>query len=92
MPVKRIGVSARGRVQGVGYRAFCFEQAIRLELTGWVRNLPQGSVELEAQGARARVDRLVELLQRGPSLAHVRDFQLQSLPPKEGEATFEVLY
>ena len=61
----------RGRVQGVGFRFFV-ERAARLEgLRGWVRNLPDGRVEVRAEGDAEAVDRLEHKLWRGPSGAHV---------------------
>lgn len=62
----------KGRVQGVGYRAFVVDVARTLGLSGWVRNTPEGDVQLEAQGADENLERLAELLKEGPSLAHAR--------------------
>jgi acylphosphatase len=61
----------RGRVQGVGFRASAVHEARRLGLDGWVRNLPDGSVELEASGTPAAVDALVAWLGQGPRGARV---------------------
>jgi len=60
-----------GRVQGVGYRAFVFEQALELGLTGWTRNLPSGQVEAMAQGAEENLEEFVRRLRRGPLWARV---------------------
>lgn len=56
-----------GFVQGVGYRYFAFENANRLGLTGWVRNLPTGSVEVAVEGERANLEVFLERLRRGPA-------------------------
>jgi acylphosphatase len=63
----------RGRVQGVGFRAWTQRRARELELRGWVRNLGDGSVEVCAQGTVLAVERLSELLRKGPPLSRVRE-------------------
>ena len=62
----------RGRVQGVGFRYFVQREAVRLELTGWVRNLDDGRVEVHAQGPAAALDELAAALHRGPRFSDVR--------------------
>lgn len=62
-----------GRVQGVWYRAFAQEAAVALGLSGWVRNLPDGRVEVFAEGPRARVEDLLTRLRVGPPRAVVTD-------------------
>ena len=61
----------RGRVQGVGFRAFVEETAFDLGLKGWVRNRRDGSVEAVAAGAPTAVDALIEAVRRGPRAARV---------------------
>jgi acylphosphatase len=56
-----------GRVQGVGFRAFVQEQAMRLGLKGWVRNRRDGSVEALIVGESEAIDALTIALRRGPS-------------------------
>jgi len=67
----RLHVQVCGRVQGVSFRYFVLSAARRLGLTGWVRNLPDGSVELIAEGPHADLDSLVEACRQGPSMARV---------------------
>jgi acylphosphatase len=61
----------RGRVQGVFYRHSTVEQANRLELTGWVRNLPDGSVETVIEGPATAIRELLEWCRLGPPAADV---------------------
>lgn len=61
----------RGRVQGVGFRAWLLRQADSLALRGWACNRADGSVELEAEGESAALQRLRDLLADGPRLARV---------------------
>ena len=63
----------RGRVQGVGFRWFAQREARRLEVNGFVRNRADGAVEVEAEGDRASLERLVEALRLGPRSARVTD-------------------
>ena len=62
----------RGRVQGVGYRAFAQHEAVDLGLTGWVRNLEEGDVEVYAIGAPEQLSALEDCLWRGPRMSEVR--------------------
>lgn len=52
-----------GRVQGVGFRYYAVNKANQLGLTGWVKNLPDGTVEMEAQGEEPLIDQLIIFLQ-----------------------------
>jgi acylphosphatase len=65
-------VAVRGRVQGVGYRAFVEDEAYRRGLHGWVRNRRDGSVEAVFAGPRAAVESMIEACRRGPMSALVR--------------------
>ena len=67
----RVRLRVVGRVQGVGYRFFIEREAGRLGLSGWVRNMPDGSVELEAEGDRAILRELVGRAREGPPLSRV---------------------
>jgi len=64
-------VTVQGRVQGVGFRWFVRERARQLRLTGWVRNLADGSVEVLAQGEASALQQLRSALQDGPPGARV---------------------
>ncbi|MFQ5903120.1 MAG: acylphosphatase [Candidatus Binatia bacterium] len=73
----RIHLRIDGRVQGVFFRASTVEQADRLGLRGWVRNCPDGSVEVVAEGMRKKIEALVRWCHHGPPGAHVHDVRLQ---------------
>jgi len=80
--VKRVRAIIRGDVQGVGFRAATAHEARRANVAGWVRNLRDGSVEVEAEGPAQAVDALIRWLRRGPSLARVTGVEIDdSLPP-----------
>ena len=67
----RLHCIVEGQVQGVGFRAFVQDQAIRLGLTGWVRNRWDGAVEVTAEGRKDQLEKLLTVLYRGPRLAYV---------------------
>lgn len=79
-----------GRVQGVFFRASTQEQAIQLDITGWVRNLPDGRVEVLACGEKYAINKLHTWLQHGPRLAEVTDLSYEELP-WQAYARFDVL-
>ena len=68
---ERLVAHVHGRVQGVGYRSFVQDSARELGLLGTVQNCRDGSVRVEAEGPREVLDRLLRLLQKGPSAARV---------------------
>jgi acylphosphatase len=79
-----------GRVQGVGFRYSTVRRAQALGLSGAVSNLPDGSVEVMAEGDPARLEQLLDWLHKGPSGAYVRDVQAQWMPPSGRYAGFDV--
>ena len=66
-------VTVHGRVQGVFFRAFVNRQAKELGLTGYVHNLPDGTVEVRAEGERQQLGKLAGYLKVGPRGASVKD-------------------
>lgn len=86
--MRRIRAIVSGRVQGVGFRAFTVEEARSLSLTGWVKNLHDGTVELEAQGEPDAVAALAAWCRHGPPSAKVTDVFVEDVPLVDGERTF----
>lgn len=81
----------RGRVQGVGFRAFVRREAEALGLAGWTRNLADGRVEVFAQGPARMLDALQGRLWQGPRWAEVRDVDaLEASPMADAGDTFKI--
>lgn len=69
--MRRLRARVRGRVQGVGYRWFALQRGRELGLGGWVRNLPDGSVDVLAEGPDEDLQRMLQALRRGPVASRV---------------------
>jgi acylphosphatase len=87
----------RGRVQGVGYRAFVEHEALRRGLEGWVRNCRDGSVEAVFAGGDAVVRDMIAACRRGPFAARVdqldqREGSEDDLKPRRAGELFSVLF
>jgi acylphosphatase len=78
--MRAVLVQVRGRVQGVGYRAGCHRAAVAQQLTGWVRNRQDGSVEALAQGSDAQLERWLTWCRRGSAAASVESVDVQEHP------------
>lgn len=78
-----------GRVQGVGFRWATRVQALRLDIAGWVRNLPDGDVEVHAEGPRESLDPFLAWLEKGPPYAHVDGVDARPLEPR-GYVSFDI--
>lgn len=71
--MKQARVFISGFVQGVGFRYFVKQNARKIGVTGWVRNLPDGRVEALVQGNEEKVKELISACSKGPFLSEVRD-------------------
>lgn len=80
----RLHAVVEGHVQGVGFRYFVLNCAQQLNLTGWVRNTHEGNVEVVAEGDRADLDELLEMLKRGPRISFVSRVR-ENWEPARGE-------
>ena len=81
-----------GHVQGVFFRATTRRQARELGLSGWVRNLPDGRVEVVAEGRPAAVEALLDWARSGPPNARVRQLAVSAEPPTGTTEPFTVRY
>ncbi len=88
----RVRALVNGRVQHVGFRYWACEQAERLGLTGSVRNLSDGRVEVVFQGKPELVNEMKEKLRYGPSMAIVRQVIFYRERVKEDETNFDSVY
>ena len=88
--VKRFRAMVFGKVQGVFYRASALERAEGLGLKGFVRNLPNGFVELEAEGEEKTLNDLLRWCQHGPPGARVDEVKVTWVNPENGPQTFEL--
>ncbi len=74
-------VRITGRVQGVGFRWNTANEARTRGITGIIRNLSDGSVYIEAEGAREQLDSFMEWCKRGPGLSRIKTVDIDSFPP-----------
>jgi len=76
----RVLILVSGMVQGVGYRFFVERKARQLRLCGYARNLPDGRVEVEAEGEKGMLEELIKECRIGPPAARVTGVQTEWLP------------
>lgn len=74
--LSRVHVFVSGRVQGVAYRYFVERRAAEIPVTGWVRNLRDGRVEIMAEGEKADLEGFLGVLSQGPRMANVDDLDI----------------
>ncbi|MEW6240450.1 MAG: acylphosphatase [Chloroflexota bacterium] len=88
--IVRLHVWVKGRVQGVGFRAFVMEAALATGVTGWTRNVGYDTVESVAEGPRTQVERFLQAVKTGPPASRV-DRTLEEWEDSTGEfASFTV--
>ena len=89
---RRVHAIVTGRVQGVSFRAATAHEARRLGVGGWVRNRPDGSVELEAEGDGEQIAALLAWCERGPPAARVTRVEVSERDPRPERDEFEIRY
>lgn len=76
MNIQQSHIVISGFVQGVGFRRFVLHHALKLGLTGWVRNLADNRVEAVFQGPKEKIDEIVSICKKGSFLSEVKDVQV----------------
>ncbi len=89
---QRLHAWVEGSVQGVGYRFFVIQRAAELGLTGWVRNLWDGRVEVVAEGPHVSLQNLLDHLKKGPRSAGVSHVATEWLPASKEFPDFNVRF
>ncbi|MFH1016955.1 MAG: acylphosphatase [Pseudomonadota bacterium] len=89
--VKRFRANIVGKVQGVFFRAATREKAMALQIKGIVKNLPNGSVEVDAEGEDERLTDLLHWCHHGPPGARVDRVDVEWATPQGGSSTFSIV-
>lgn len=87
-----VQIRVHGRVQGVGFRYYTRHAAARIGVTGWVRNEPDGSVLVHAEGTVRQLQQIEDFLRNGPPHAHVTSVDVRRKPALGTFSTFSVDY
>ena len=90
--IKRYHVIVEGRVQGVGFRSFCMMTASKYKLTGSVKNLYNGMVEIFVQGEDQKIDSFLQEVQEGNRFIRVDNMSVKPVAVVEGEKKFSYGY
>ena len=89
--MRAVRVRVEGIVQGVGFRYYTYRVAKRLGIKGYVRNMPDGSVEVVAEGEEDTMEKFLQEVARGPSSAVVTNVIVEDVQPR-GFKSFEIRY
>jgi len=89
--MKRVRVIISGEVQGIYFRANIKENAVMLDLTGFVRNLPDGSVEAVFEGEETDIEEVIEFCKEGPRRAKVLDVDVEEQEFEDEFEDFEIM-
>ena len=90
MSQKRLEAYVHGFVQGVGFRYFVRRNAVKLNITGFAKNLPNGDVQVVAEGEEKDLIKLLGILREGNSFSHVENVDYEFKEPKGDLLGFEI--
>ena len=88
----RVYIIVRGLVQGIFFRVSTKEKAQQLGITGWVRNLDSGKVEIIAEGEKKKLEELIEWCNKGPSSARIEEVKTEWQLYKAEFENFDIRY
>jgi len=90
--MKRLSINVHGMVQGVGFRYFVLRNAKNIGVTGWVKNLPDGSVAAVAEGDESKLNAFLDIVNKGPSFSNVSKVDVQWDEYKGSFTSFDVTF
>ncbi|RKY98155.1 MAG: acylphosphatase [Candidatus Hydrothermota bacterium] len=90
--MKAVHIIVHGVVQGVGFRYFVWRRARAYNIHGWVRNRPDGTVEILAQGEEGMLNEFIKEVKIGPPAAHVTRVDIQESSPDFTLNDFEIRF
>ena len=90
--IKRYQIRVEGIVQGVGFRFFCTMNARTTDLTGWVRNIDNGMVEMEVQGEEKEIEKFIKTIKKGNRFIRVDELYQKKIDVLPQERTFTERY
>ncbi|MBA5852020.1 acylphosphatase [Clostridium sp. cel8] len=90
--MKRYALNVYGMVQGVGFRYTTYSLASKLNLTGWVKNMLDGSVSIEIQGEENNLKYFIQNLKESNRFAHVEKISSREIDISKGESSFKIKF
>ncbi len=90
--MNRYFAQAYGQVQGVGFRYFVQTTAMKYGLTGWVKNMNDGSVTMEIQGEKENIDKLFSTVKKGSMFINVDRLDMNAIDVIDGDRHFDIKY
>ena len=90
--MQRLHAIVSGRVQGVSFRYYTAQTARQLNIVGWVKNLPDRTVEVVAEGEKSALEQLLDFLRKGPPSARVTHVDVNWQPATKEFSTFRTAY
>ncbi|WP_270182664.1 acylphosphatase [Alkalihalobacillus sp. CinArs1] len=90
--MKRYHLIVSGQVQGVGFRAFTQQKAAKYNLSGYVKNNTDGSVEIEAQGDETQIKQFISSIEKGSAFSSVDKINANEEEVKQEEESFSIRY
>jgi len=90
--MKAFKATVSGKVQGVWFRDFTRKEATKLNVVGWVKNMPDGTVYLEAEGEEEQLKQLEKWLHVGSPMSRVNRIEVEWIEPTDEYSTFEMKF